>query len=201
MISGGSDADLVLDLSTATGTTPSDPPRHRCSDCGKTFRQSSNYRTHLKSHGVLATATAHACGLCGREFLYKNSLRAHAVAAHGGGGPIDEHACPFCPKRFAFRGDLAAHANAVHTKKDPLPCDVSGCGRVFYHRTSLRAHKVSAHGGRSTAVDSKLRYVRLIFTGVEDTSFFPSILLKVIRLWTYFTTSLRGLSISYYTHA
>jgi KRAB domain-containing zinc finger protein len=138
-------SDVVV-VSTDTAVLPavsaSPPPLHACPDCGKTFRQASNLRTHLKVHGKVA-GEFFICGLCGRDFQYKNSLRVHLGTHDPGGNDTLLHDCAYCSKSFAFKSDLAAHANALHTRERTFEC--TKCARKFYHRSSLRVHVKSVH--------------------------------------------------------
>ena len=48
---------------------------HECSECPKKFGQAANYKTHLKVHGHCDQI--YVCPICGKDFLYKNSLAIH----------------------------------------------------------------------------------------------------------------------------
>ena len=119
-----------------------------CAHCPKTFLQSCNYKTHLKVHG-LNLDHLYICPICGKDFVYKNSLAIHLgthqqqqqkqnitttskseVSSTG-------FSCHFCPKQFVFKSDLDKHEN-IHTKKRKYVCDI--CSKIFVHLTSLRVH-------------------------------------------------------------
>ena len=79
--------DLVIDLKENMSDTLSaksngnmlNSRTFHCEHCQKTFSQASNYKTHLKAHGL--GDQFYVCSLCGRDFQYKNSFQIH-VATH-----------------------------------------------------------------------------------------------------------------------
>ena len=82
--------DLVIDLEeNSSDTLPDNNSGNRlnsrkiyCAHCPKTFSQASNYKTHLKVHGL--GEQFYVCTICGRDFQYKNSFQIH-IATHSEG--------------------------------------------------------------------------------------------------------------------
>ena len=82
--------DLVIDLEENISDTLADnnsgnilkSQKIYCDHCPKTFSQASNYKTHLKVHGL--GAQFYICTICGRDFQYKNSFQIH-IATHSEG--------------------------------------------------------------------------------------------------------------------
>ena len=68
--------------------TPLKDRSFRCEYCQKTFSQASNYKTHLKVHGL--GDQLFVCGICGRDFQYKNSFQIH-LATHEAGKTFNSH--------------------------------------------------------------------------------------------------------------
>jgi len=146
--------ELVIDLkenisdriSVKNKGRPLEDKPFKCEYCQKCFSQASNYKTHLKVHGL--GDHLYVCGLCGRDFQYKNSYLIH-IATHEDDDDnyvnhplekIEKLPCSFCPKRFVFRGDLLRHESSVHTKKVKKTYECLTCHRIFLHQASLRAH-------------------------------------------------------------
>ncbi|XP_053390394.1 zinc finger and BTB domain-containing protein 14-like [Mercenaria mercenaria] len=72
-----------------------------CSQCGKTFRQRRNLRTHEKSHAGTFPFTC-----CDRGFRSRRDLDRHRCREHD---LTKNYVCLTCNKTFATSSDLKAH--------------------------------------------------------------------------------------------
>merc|ERR1712129_148179 len=79
------DLQLVIDLKEN-----SELRRWLCQHCPKSFAQASNYKTHLKVHG-LNTDQIFVCPLCGKDFSYKNSLAIHIATHNSNSSSSEDH--------------------------------------------------------------------------------------------------------------
>ena len=122
---------------------------YHCSTCGKSFRQSSTLKSHIRLH----SEKPFRCQLCNKVFLRHSTLVRHEFG-HTGEKPFE---CDICKATFAFKSYLTYHKRTKHlgTKVRTKVC-CPKCGRELSDRNGLRKHLVT-HTGKSTLY-SKLRW-------------------------------------------
>ncbi|MCJ1256894.1 hypothetical protein MMC24_004719 [Lignoscripta atroalba] len=91
-------------------TTPEEAT-HECRVCGKLFKRSYNWKSHMETHNP--------------ERKYP-----HPCTSMSGSTP--------CSKKFQRRTDLERHIDSVHLKARNHKCDL--CGHRFARRDTLRRH-------------------------------------------------------------
>ncbi|XP_061411388.1 jerky protein homolog-like isoform X1 [Lethenteron reissneri] len=91
-----------------------------------------------------------ACGICGRRFMNRNSLRRHMLLHEGDVG-TKKHQCRLCLYATELATELHQHEKA-HAVGRVHAC--GECGRDFVMASQLRAHlRVHAEGMRSRCDD------------------------------------------------
>nr|CAD7426417.1 unnamed protein product [Timema monikensis] len=140
------------------------PPKHKCEICGKMWRTTSEYKSHIATH---SDERPFICEICGQAYKHKTALDVH-VGMHNG---INPFSCPYCNKAFTQKGALQRHL-PIHTGEAPYQvtniastpclsqnvfilslltsrCCCELCGKRFVHHTSFNMHTLAHTGQKS----------------------------------------------------
>ncbi|XP_008118195.2 zinc finger and BTB domain-containing protein 41 [Anolis carolinensis] len=112
---------------------------HLCSICGQSFRHGSSYRLHLRVHH---DDKRYECEECGKTFIRHDHLTKHKKIHSG----EKAHQCEECGKCFGRRDHLTVHYKSVHLgekvwqkyKATFHQCGI--CKKVFKGKSSLEMH-------------------------------------------------------------
>uniref|UniRef100_A0A8C8ZTI6 Zinc finger and SCAN domain containing 31 n=1 Tax=Prolemur simus TaxID=1328070 RepID=A0A8C8ZTI6_PROSS len=109
---------------------------HRCSECGKSFTQSSVLIQYQRIH---TGEKPYKCEKCGKAFSQRSGLNEHQ-RSHTGEKPYQ---CKKCGKAFSASYGLIRHRR-IHTGEKPY--EYEACGKAFRH-SSYRAQHQRIHTG------------------------------------------------------
>ena len=92
----------------------------RCQICYVLFRDQSAINAHYDTAHSGATTQrarpgegAHACDVCDKRYVTKQSLRQHMTSAHGL-GEAQKFTCGVCSRDFSQKSTLNRHIKLVH---------------------------------------------------------------------------------------
>uniref|UniRef100_A0A0P4WIF1 C2H2-type domain-containing protein n=1 Tax=Scylla olivacea TaxID=85551 RepID=A0A0P4WIF1_SCYOL len=126
--------------------TKKPPPENQernfhCEQCGSSFTNSSNLRSHMRIHSGVRP---YVCVVCGKSFIQSSNLKAHK-RVHTGERPYQ---CSECGQTFSRSSHLVGHKR-THTGERPYICGI--CGEAFFTSSHLRNH-VRRHTGEKPYV-------------------------------------------------
>lgn len=107
---------------------------NECPECGRTFKDSSVLKAHIRTHLPDEEKFAYECEICGKKVVNKWSLKYHIETIHE---RIQKHFCHLCDKGFGNKSNLRSHLISHSTEN--VSCDI--CGGIFKNRISLQSHK------------------------------------------------------------
>uniref|UniRef100_A0A182VQ38 Uncharacterized protein n=1 Tax=Anopheles minimus TaxID=112268 RepID=A0A182VQ38_9DIPT len=150
----------MLKAHPSNTTQSADNAKHKCDQCGRTFRFLANLKMHIDCvHGLKDVR----CNICDKYFNFR-AYRAHKRTAHTDLMLMCEH----CPRMFKNRKSFEAHKafhdssllrmsqctlcgkqirtcsmskhmKTIHSEDDPVNCDL--CGKMFRTPFHMKRHQ------------------------------------------------------------
>lgn len=109
-----------------------------CELCGKSFKSSSNLRSHLICHSTNYVP----CELCGKTFKNLISLQSH-IRKHNAKLKV---ICKICNKAFRSRHNLLRH-EISHSDDRRFKCPIASCPNEYKWQKDLNNHLMKTHKG------------------------------------------------------
>ncbi|XP_040911066.1 zinc finger and BTB domain-containing protein 41 [Toxotes jaculatrix] len=108
-----------------------------CFVCGKSVRERTTLREHLRIH---SGEKPHLCSICGQSFRHGSSYRLHLRVHHDD----KRYECDECGKTFIRHDHLTKHQK-IHSGEKAHQCEE--CGKCFRRHDHLTVHYRSVHLG------------------------------------------------------
>lgn len=108
-----------------------------CYVCGKSVRERTTLREHLRIH---SGEKPHLCSICGQSFRHGSSYRLHLRVHHDD----KRYECDECGKTFIRHDHLTKHQK-IHSGEKAHQCEE--CGKCFRRHDHLTVHYKSVHLG------------------------------------------------------
>ncbi|XP_073449081.1 zinc finger and BTB domain-containing protein 41 [Aquarana catesbeiana] len=111
--------------------------KYSCFICGKSVRERTTLKEHLRIH---SGEKPHLCSICGQNFRHGSSYRLHIRVHHDD----KRYECEDCGKTFIRHDHLTKHKK-IHSGEKAHQCEE--CGKCFGRRDHLTVHYKSVHLG------------------------------------------------------
>ncbi|XP_026168839.1 zinc finger and BTB domain-containing protein 41 [Mastacembelus armatus] len=108
-----------------------------CFVCGKSVRERTTLKEHLRIH---SGEKPHLCSICGQSFRHGSSYRLHLRVHHDD----KRYECDECGKTFIRHDHLTKHQK-IHSGEKAHQCEE--CGKCFRRHDHLTVHYKSVHLG------------------------------------------------------
>ena len=115
--------------------------RHTCPQCGLSYSNASNLRTHQKMEHARQWKW-HRCQICPKKFRTQRELQVHVGRRHS--TEEDRVQCPHCDFVAKHVYSLAGHIAYSHPDPAGFPC--KQCEFVARNKYRLREHVSRTHG-------------------------------------------------------
>ncbi|KAL8589507.1 hypothetical protein ACOMHN_015893 [Nucella lapillus] len=124
-------------MSAEKPASPQETGEDGCEDDHKAADSNAALESDAKtkpSHSAVQVITRFMCKFCGRQFIHRADMDAHALLHDDERPPLT---CGVCGKIYNTRSKLQRHVR-VHSGERPFPCNV--CGKRFPRSDHVKQH-------------------------------------------------------------
>jgi len=121
--------------------------RYECpiTGCGKSFKNKSNVKTHLKALHEEHHESAAMCELCGVTMKHQISLAVHMSSVHYGYRASFKHYCDFCGYGYNDEDEFKLHKEKHTSVANISAFQCVFCPELLANLPGLKRHTLSCH--------------------------------------------------------
>ena len=142
-ISAHGGGEVPSNVSTSKWFAKTKVRREECPFCKKTFVAHYLAAHVATKHTGIKPVECHFKG-CSECFVTTKDLDRHVALVHE-----HKHTCKLCGLPFSTKQAKEKHEAFGHAEGKSVACPVAGCGKMFKHADSMRAHVMQFHGDDS----------------------------------------------------
>ena len=108
-----------------------------CKLCGRSFRESAQYRLHMKRRH--SKDKQFACDVCFFDFKSEGAMHSHKMNKHS--VDSDVYPCPMCPREYSTLQPLKDHFRSTHLRRKKIEVCCTICGKKCESGRNIKEHE------------------------------------------------------------
>ncbi|XP_073842914.1 uncharacterized protein [Musca autumnalis] len=130
---------------TSSSRAAQTPAEHKCEICGRSYREESNLRRHMRKNHPLSIDTEYICKICNQRYTTQLGLDFHCYRMHPEARTPNKHKCEICGSCYRRSNAFLEHMRIKH----PLSIDTEHmcniCNQRFTTQPGLDRHSYVTH--------------------------------------------------------